>query len=115
MLEKLNRVNCLFDTYGSLLTSRQQEALRLYFSDDLSLGEIAVKFRISRQAVHDLIRRAIVALEKLEEKLKVYSQFKYLQHQLKEADRILGSSGLERTEFNSLRKIIQELLDYNEQ
>lgn len=115
MLEKLNRVNCLFDIYGSLLTSRQQEALQRYFSDDLTLSEIALKFGISRQAVHDLIRRAITALERLEERLRIYTQFKYLQQRLEEADRVLSGSSLGIKEHKYLREIIKELLEYNEQ
>lgn len=115
MLEKLNRINCLFDIYGGLLTSRQREALQLYFSDDLTLSEIASRFRISRQAVYDLIRRALTALEKLEGKLRIYMQFKYLQQGLKEADRVLSGSNLGIREHKYLRKIIKELLDYNEQ
>ena len=115
MLEKLNRVNCLFDIYGSLLTPRQQEALQLYFSDGLTLNEIALKFKISRQAVHDLLRRAITVLEKLEDRLRVYKQFKYLQNRLTEADRVLSGSNLGMEEHKYLKGIIRELLDFNEQ
>ena len=55
MLDKLNRINLLYDIYGSLLTTRQQEVLRLYFSDNYSLGEIAAEYGVSRQAIHCLL------------------------------------------------------------
>ncbi|WP_058303900.1 putative DNA-binding protein [Gorillibacterium timonense] len=69
VLEKTTRVNLLFDFYGPLLTEKQQTFLTCYFLDDLSLGEIASEFAISRQAVYEHIRRAEATLESYEEKL----------------------------------------------
>ncbi len=69
ILQKLGRIAQLYDLYGPLLTPKQQEAVRLYYELDLSLGEIASECEVSRQAVHDLLRRAEVALEKYEQKL----------------------------------------------
>jgi predicted DNA-binding protein YlxM (UPF0122 family) len=59
----------LFDLYGALLTGRQQQLLRHYFLDDLSLGEIAKQWSITRQAVSDSLRRATAELEHLEARL----------------------------------------------
>jgi len=61
-----DRANRMFDAYGALLTGQQQRLLRRYYQDDLSLGEIASQMRVSRQAVHDGLRRALVAMERLE-------------------------------------------------
>ncbi|MDQ7843259.1 MAG: sigma factor-like helix-turn-helix DNA-binding protein [Armatimonadota bacterium] len=61
----------LFDTYGPLLTHRQQRLLRLYYHHDLSLGEIAERQAVSRQAVFDALRRSTEELEHLEETLAV--------------------------------------------
>ncbi|MBA7694765.1 hypothetical protein ES703_103378 [subsurface metagenome] len=63
------RTNLLFDFYGSLLTERQKKFVKLYFCEDLSLGEIAQRFRISRQAVYDTLKKARESLEKYEKKL----------------------------------------------
>lgn len=60
------RITRLFDTYGRLLTAQQQRWLRLYFHDDLSLGEIAERFAVTRQAVHDTLRRSTDELERFE-------------------------------------------------
>lgn len=46
----------LLDCYGALLTERQRECLDLYYNENLTLGEIAEHFHISRQAVHDAMR-----------------------------------------------------------
>ncbi len=63
------RVIRLFDAYGKLLTARRQRLLRLYYHDDLSLGEIAARLRVTRQAVSDTLRRSVEELEHLETSL----------------------------------------------
>ena len=45
------RLGYLLDFYGQLLTDRQREIADLYWSDDLSLGEIAEITGLSRQGV----------------------------------------------------------------
>ena len=75
MLEKLVRLALLYDFYGPLLTDKQQQFIELYYHQDWSLSEIAERFRISRQAVHDLLRRAEAALEEYEGKLHLVERF----------------------------------------
>ena len=74
LLEKTNRINVLFDFYRPLLTEKQQLFLQCYFHEDLSLGEIAAEFEISRQAVYEHIRRASAVLEEYESKLQLVAQ-----------------------------------------
>lgn len=74
-LEKTTRMNFLFDFYQSLLTPKQKSYMALYYLDDFSLGEIAEKFNISRQAVYDNIKRTESMLEQYEEKLQLFHKF----------------------------------------
>ncbi len=67
--EQRMRLGRLFDMYGGLLTEKQQQCLRFYFYDDLSLTEIAEEMEVSRQAVHDLLKRVEQTLERNEKKL----------------------------------------------
>ena len=69
VLDKTTRVNLLYDFYSPLLTEKQRTFLSCYFLDDLSLGEIAAEFTISRQAIYEHIKRAESTLEAYEEKL----------------------------------------------
>lgn len=64
-----DRANRMFDTYGALLTSQQRRLLQRYYQDDLSLGEIAEQMHVSRQAVHDGLRRGLAAMERYERAL----------------------------------------------
>ena len=58
----------LFDSYGALLTQKQQELFDQYYNQDLSLAEIAENEGISRQGVHDAIARAEALLLEFEQK-----------------------------------------------
>lgn len=75
MIEKLERVAMLFDFYGNLLTEKQQVVLSLHYEHDLSLGEIAEEYGVSRQAVHDILKRSEKVLERYEEKLGLVRKF----------------------------------------
>lgn len=63
------RVGVLLDLYGGLLTDRQYDMMSLYYNDDLSLSEIAEQYGISRQGVHDAIKRGEEALVHYDETL----------------------------------------------
>ncbi len=74
-LIKTTRINFLFDFYQSLLTDKQRIYMDLYYLEDLSLGEIADEYGISRQAVYDNVRRSEMMLEDYELKLNLFSKF----------------------------------------
>lgn len=69
LLNKAGRIVSLYDIYGNLLTPKQRDVIRLYYEEDLSLGEIAEELKISRQAVYDILKRSEQALERYEKKL----------------------------------------------
>ena len=56
----------LLAEYGALLTEKQRAVLTMYCEMDLSLHEVAQEYGISRQAVRDVIVRAVAALEQYE-------------------------------------------------
>lgn len=60
------RAGALLEMYGALLTERQREFVRLHHSEDMSLGEIARDFGVSRQAIHDAVRQAEATMEHYE-------------------------------------------------
>ncbi len=64
----------LFDTYAGLLTARQRDMLRMYYHDDLSLGEIAGRCGVTRQAVFDSLRRSVRELGSLEKRVGVMAE-----------------------------------------
>jgi predicted DNA-binding protein YlxM (UPF0122 family) len=64
----------LFDTYAGLLTARQRDMLRMYYHDDLSLGEIGGRCGVTRQAVFDSLRRSVRELGSLEKRVGVVAE-----------------------------------------
>jgi uncharacterized protein len=73
-LEGRTEVVRLFDAYAGLLTERQQRILRLYYHDDLSLGEIATRAGVTRQAVFDSLRRSVSVLWLFEQRVGVLAE-----------------------------------------
>ncbi len=69
MLDKVLRIAELYDFYGALLTDKQRRCIELHYLSDDSLAEIAEEFQVSRQAVHDILRRGEQILAGYEEKL----------------------------------------------
>lgn len=69
------RRSLLYDFYGELLTDRQKKVYQEAVFDDLSLTEIAEEEGISRQGVHDMIRRCDKALQGYEDKLGLVDRF----------------------------------------
>lgn len=65
----------LFDFYGELLTQNQKEVYSEHIQNDLSVSEIADLRGISRQGVHDMIRRCEKILTDYEERLHLVEHF----------------------------------------
>lgn len=72
----------LLDYYGNLLTDYQREILREYYDCDMSILEIADEFKISRQAVSDVIKRATEKLRETDEKLQVIRHAEKMKSEL---------------------------------
>ena len=65
----------LYDFYGELLNEHQRQIYEDFVLNDLSLGEIAAEEGISRQGVHDLIKRCSKKLQDYEDKLHLVEKF----------------------------------------
>lgn len=74
MLDKVLRIAELYDFYGALLTEKQRRCLEMHYLSDDSLAEIAEEFQVSRQAVHDILRRGEQLLAAYEEKLSLVAR-----------------------------------------
>ena len=89
----------LLDFYGPLLTEKQGEMMRLRVEEDLSLSEIAESFGVSRQAVHDALRKAEKTLTDMEGKLRLVEKYRRLHR----------ADALERGDAGAARRILEEM------
>ena len=90
----------LLDAYAGLLTERQQRILRLYYHDDLSLGEIAARAGVTRQAVFDSLRRSVSVLWLFEQHVGMLAERdrhtrarQILNERLKDVERAVAQLG----------------------
>ena len=86
MKNQAYRMAMLFDFYGDLLTDRQKEFYDLYYNEDLSLGEIAENYGISRQGVRDVIVRAEAAMTEVEDKTHIIRRYFQTRKQIEAID-----------------------------
>ena len=105
------RFGSLFETYGALLTKKQQQCLELYFCEDYSLAEIAEEMQVSRQAIHDLLKRVEQTLEHYETILGFLQRIEKTRELTKEAAALLDcvEKDRNRDETSRLREILHEL------
>lgn len=108
MLEKTTRINFLFDFYQSLLTEKQRLYMQLYYLDDLSLGEIASEYGVSRQAVYDNVRRTEAMLEDYEEKLNLFAKFQKRIEIVKEIEQLIDEEPCNVSTIRSLLDALKE-------
>ena len=78
-MEKIVEQGLLYDFYGELLTKHQRQVYEGIVYDNLSLGEIAQEEGISRQAVHDIVKRCDKTLQGYEEKLQLVAKFERIK------------------------------------
>jgi len=102
-------MNFLFDFYQALLTDKQRSYMQLYYLDDLSLGEIAEEYNISRQAVYDNIRRTEAMLEEYEEKLNLLSKFEKRQETIEQLLELVK----DQSANDKLTKLIDQLKEWD--
>lgn len=86
MLDELTVDSLLFDFYGELLPEKQREFYRLYHEENCSLQEIAEEYGVTRQGVHDAVRKAENSLRSYEEKLGLVDRFTQTEKVLRTID-----------------------------
>lgn len=101
----------LYDFYGELLNKHQKEIYEQFILEDLSLSEIAEAEGISRQGVHDLVRRCQKTLEGYENKLHLVGRFLSIKEKVHEMEKLLESGELTRENQGELQRQFKKLSD----
>jgi len=99
-IEKIDRYNKLLSIYGNCLSLLQKQDLTDYYSNDLSLGEIAINRGVSRNAVFLSIKQGQNELDKLESNIHILASSEKLISDIDELKRSQDidkiKSGLEK-------------------
>lgn len=106
-MEKIVEQNLLFDFYGELLTEHQQNVYQDAVFNDMSLSEVADNYGISRQGVHDLLKRCDKTMQEYEDKLHLISRFATVKEKLSKIQEITDT--LEDGQLQEGKKQIRHL------
>ena len=109
-MDEIFKQSLLYDFYGELLTEHQKEIYEQFIVDDLSLSEIAKDAGISRQGVHDLIKRCNKILEEYEEKLHLVERFLSVKEKVHQIDGLLAEAEEDQL-IQKIRKISSEIIE----
>ena len=101
-IEKMERIveqTLLYDFYGELLTPHQKMIYEEYVFDNFSISEIAKEHDISRQGVHDQLKRVDKLLNEYESTLHLIERFMKIKEKVNEINeyskQVLASDDLE--------------------
>lgn len=108
-MEKIVEQAMLYDFYGELLTEHQKEVYEDAVFNDMSLGEISAERGISRQGVHDLIKRCNKILEDYESKLHLLERFLQLKEKVDEISRIADETSRELENQNKTAEALHNI------
>ncbi len=111
-MEKIVEQGILYDFYGELLTEHQRKIYEDAVYHDLSLSEIAEMQGISRQGVHDLIRRCDRILEDYEEKLHLVKRFYEMKENIHRIETLAENNSLSLEQMRKeLKKLAGEMME----
>lgn len=103
--EQRDYISLLLSFYSEFLTDKQRTVMELYYDEDLTLAEIAEQLQVSRQGVHDLIKRSLKQLEELEFKLGLAARYNQVKNMIELIDQLLSEG-----KIDSARVMVKKLL-----
>ena len=111
-IEERVELSLLYDFYGALLKENQRRMFEASILDDYNLAEIAEDENITRQGVHDAIKRVCKQLREYEQKLGLIEKFEKQKELVKKLHIILKGMNIgDEGELEEVYSIIDEILD----
>ena len=112
-MERIVEQTLLYDFYGELLNEHQRGVYEDAVFNDLSLSEIADEYGISRQGVHDLIKRVSNTLEGYELKLHLVEKFMDTKAKITRIDELVDSyiKDEDMSYIHEIKKLSKEIIE----
>ena len=108
-MDKILEQTLLYDFYGELLTEHQKQIYEDVVFGDYSLSEVAEEQGISRQGVHDLVKRCNKLLQEYESRLHLVERFVADKRQIEEMKRSLQEA--EEPDREELTRRLDRILE----
>ena len=112
-IDNLAETSLLYDFYGALLTEKQREVMELYHEENFSIVEIAEELGVSKQAVHENLRKSEKILRSYEDKLGLMKSLLETRNLIESIDRRIDSLII-KAEEKGADEIGSELKDIRE-
>ena len=103
VMDYIEKKNLLYDFYGELLTDHQRLIYEDAVYNDCSLSELAEEYNISRQGVHDLLKRCDKILGDYENKLRLVERFNTLKQKAMKIEELSSD--------DTVRKLAREIME----
>ncbi len=112
-MEEIVKQALLYDFYGELLTEHQKSIYEDYALNNLSLSEIARERGISRQGVHDLMKRCNKILDDYEYRLHLVEKFLHIKDKINAINQLTQKAEEEDLQviMKSIKQISNEILE----
>lgn len=112
-LEERVYLSRLYDFYGALLKENNRRIFEAYIQEDYSISEIAEEMEISRQAVHDAVKRITKQLRGYEEKLGLLERFELQRNEMKRLHECLQEMNIseEDPKGKEIFQILSEIIE----
>ena len=110
--EEIVELSLLFDFYGEMLGEHKKRIFEDYVLNDLSLAEIAEEEGISRQGVHDTVKRCTKQLKEYEAALHLVEKFQNMKEKLTKAAELLEvqEEPVNTVNIETARQLMKEML-----
>lgn len=113
-MDKFVQQGLLYDFYGELLTEHQKQVYEAAVYENMSQSEIASEHGISRQGVHDLLKRCDKLLMDYESKLHLVEKFAKAKASVSELSKEmdeLEASCAGNEHITNIKKRVREILE----
>jgi predicted DNA-binding protein YlxM (UPF0122 family) len=113
-MEKFVVQSLLYDFYGELLTEHQRRIYEEVVFNDFSASEVAKDAGISRQGVHDMIKRCGRILEGYESRLHLVEKFLHIRENVRQIQALTAGdqvSGTLEQRMEQIRHISSDILE----
>ena len=105
------RQTLLFDFYGDLLTEHQREVYEDVVCNDTSFSELAAREGVSRQSIHELVRKCDRLMEKYEQKLHMMEQFLWLKKMVQQIRDDAAPGNDPQEQMSRIRDLCDQILE----
>lgn len=112
-MEKFVERSLLYDFYGGLLTDHQRQIYEEIVFNDFSPSEVARDEGISRQGIHNLMKRCDSLLRGYEDQLHLVEKFLHIRDNVRRIQKLTEETDPDRTRENmrEISAISSEILE----